>query len=64
MVLTAMVERVILLLFILGRGGPTTVDFDTYAQCEAARPQLVAIYQDMTGNEVFARCVALKLPAK
>jgi hypothetical protein len=59
-----LVERVILLLFILGRGGPTTVDFDSFAQCEAARPQLVAVYQDMTGNEVFARCVALKLPAK
>ena len=59
-----LVERVILLLFVLGRGGPATVDFDTFAQCEAARPQLVAVYQDMTGNEVFARCVALKLPAK
>lgn len=59
-----MVERVILLLFILGRGGPTTVDFDNLVQCEAARPQLAAVYQEMTGNEVFARCVALKLPAK
>ncbi len=58
------IERVILLVFLLGRGGPTTIDFDTMAQCETALPQIVDVYNDMTGVEVRARCVSLRLPRR
>lgn len=57
-------ERVLMLLFILNQGGPTTLDFATLAQCRAAEPLIVQNYKDMTGNTVLSRCVVLKLPEK
>lgn len=57
-------ERVILLLFILNQGGPTTVDFATLEQCRAAEPTIAQVYREMTGNTVLSRCIRLSLPAK
>ncbi|MCW2236051.1 hypothetical protein [Azospirillum canadense] len=57
-------ERVILLLFILNQGGPTTIDFDTLDQCKAAEPVITQVYREMTGNTVLTRCIRLNLPAK
>lgn len=57
-------ERVILLLFILNQGGPTTIDFDTLDQCKAAEPTIAQVYREMTGNTVLTRCIRLNLPGK
>ena len=57
-------ERVILLLFILNQGGPTTVDFATLDQCKAAEPTIAQVYREMTGNTVLTRCIRLNLPEK
>ncbi len=57
-------ERVILLLFILNQGGPTTIDFATLDQCKAAEPIVTQVYREMTGNTVLARCIRLNLPEK
>ena len=57
-------ERVILLLFFLNQGGPTTIDFDTLDQCKAAEPVITQVYREMTGNTVLTRCIRLNLPAK
>ncbi|MBP2294041.1 hypothetical protein [Azospirillum rugosum] len=57
-------ERVILLMFILNQGGPTTIDFDTLDQCKAAEPVITQVYREMTGNTVLTRCIRLNLPAK
>lgn len=55
-------ERVLMLLFMLNQGGPTTLDFATMEQCKAAEPLIVQNYREMTGNSVLARCVRLSLP--
>lgn len=55
-------DRVILLLFILNQGGPTTIDFATLEQCQAAAPTIAQVYREMTGNTVLTRCVRLNLP--
>jgi len=57
-------ERVILLLFILNQGGPTTIDFATLEQCRAAEPTIAQVYREMTGNPILSRCIRLNLPAK
>ena len=57
-------ERVILLLFILNQGGPTTIDFTTLDQCKAAEPTIAQVYREMTGNTVLTRCIRLNLPEK
>jgi hypothetical protein len=57
-------ERVILLLFILNQGGPTTIDFATLDQCKAAEPIIAQVYREMTGNTVLTRCIRLNLPEK
>lgn len=48
-------DRVILLLFILNQGGPTTIEFQTMEQCKAAEPAIVQAYREMTGNPVLTR---------
>ncbi|WP_167525478.1 hypothetical protein [Roseomonas genomospecies 6] len=57
-------DRVILLLFILNQGGPTTIEFATMEQCKAAEPTIVQAYREMTGNPVLTRCITLALPGK
>ena len=57
-------ERVLMLLFILNQGGPTTVDFQSLEQCRAAEPTIAQVYREMTGNPVLSRCIRLNLPAK
>lgn len=57
-------ERVILLLFILNQGGPTTIDFATLEQCKTAEPTIAQVYREMTGNTVLTRCIRLNLPEK
>ncbi|HYD32580.1 MAG TPA: hypothetical protein VEB64_17185 [Azospirillaceae bacterium] len=57
-----MIEKAILLLFFLNTNGPTTVPFDSAAQCEAAKPVIVQNYKEMVGIAPTARCVVLKMP--
>ncbi len=57
------IEAAILLLFFLHTNGPTTVSFDSMAQCQAAEPIIVQNYKEIAGVAPVSRCVALKLPA-
>jgi len=58
------VERVLMLLFMLNQGGPTTLEFASLEQCRAAEPIIVQNYREMTGNAVLSRCIRVTLPAK
>ncbi|WP_298366554.1 hypothetical protein [Azospirillum sp.] len=55
-------ERVLMLLFMLNQGGPTTLDFATLEQCQTAEPIIIQNYREMTGNTVLSRCVRMTLP--
>ncbi len=57
-------ERVLMLLFLLNQGGPTTLEFASLEQCKAAEPIIVQNYREMTGNMVLSRCIHMTLPAK
>jgi hypothetical protein len=57
-------ERVLMLLFILNQGGPTTLEFASMEQCKAAEPIIIQNYREMTGNTVLSRCIRMDLPAK
>lgn len=57
-------ERVLMLLFMLNQGGPTTLEFASLEQCRAAEPVIVQNYREMTGNQVLSRCIRMTLPAK
>lgn len=57
-------ERVLMLLFMLNQGGPTTLDFASMEQCKVAEPIIIQNYREMTGNTVLARCIRMVLPAK
>ncbi len=57
-------ERVLMLLFILNQGGPTTLEFASMEQCKAAEPAIIQNYREMTGNTVLSRCIRMELPAK
>jgi len=57
-------ERVLMLLFMLNQGGPTTLEFASLEQCRAAEPVIVQNYREMTGNSVLSRCIRMTLPAK
>ncbi|MBP2307947.1 hypothetical protein GBZ48_13685 [Azospirillum melinis] len=58
------VERVLMLLFMLNQGGPTTLEFASMEQCKAAEPIIIQNYREMTGNTVLSRCIRMTLPAK
>lgn len=57
-------ERVLMLLFMLNQGGPTTLEFASMEQCKAAEPIIIQNYREMTGNTVLSRCISMTLPAK
>ncbi|WP_169055133.1 hypothetical protein [Azospirillum sp. TSH100] len=57
-------ERVLMLLFMLNQGGPTTLEFSSLEQCKAAEPIIIQNYREMTGNTVLSRCIRMVLPAK
>lgn len=57
-------ERVLMLLFMLNQGGPTTLEFASLEQCRAAEPVVVQNYREMTGNPVLSRCIRMTLPVK
>lgn len=57
-------DRVIMLLFLLNQGGPTTIEFASLEQCRAAEPVIAQNYREMTGNPVLSRCIVLPVPAK
>ncbi|PWC79078.1 hypothetical protein [Azospirillum sp. TSH64] len=56
-------ERVLMLLFMLNQGGPTTLEFASMEQCKAAEPIIIQNYREMTGNTVLSRCIRMTLPA-
>ena len=58
------IERVLMLMFMLNQGGPTTLDFSSMEQCKAAEPIIIQNYREMTGNTVLARCIRMVLPTK
>lgn len=58
------IERVLMLLFMLNQGGPTTLEFASMEQCKAAEPIITQNYREMTGNTVLSRCIRMVLPAK